>query len=157
MISKMASVFFLPEKISFNTLVVNAFEEYLFYISTTLKSTTAYYLMLLYLSVMFKPLIPIITDAWEHEFNEIEHLSLVHEKYGSHHVEKELADNSHDDDHDKNPNTLKSEDQVPIHVLADEYKNTSISEAFDKHFALLTYSILLFIFIAWEGPPPKFI
>ncbi len=105
---------------------------------------------------MLKPLIPIITDAWEHAFNEIEHLDLVHEKFGSHHLQKELADNSHDDDHDKNPNTLKTEDQVPFHILADEDKTTSI-DAFDAHFALRTYSELPFIFIAREGPPPKFI
>ncbi len=106
---------------------------------------------------MFKPLIPIITDAWEHEFNETEHLSLVHEKYGSHHLEKELANSSHDDDRDKNPNTLKSEDQVPFHVLASEYKTTLISDAFDKHFSPFTHLALPFILIAREGPPPKFI
>ncbi|MGI8581157.1 MAG: hypothetical protein ACR2KX_03140, partial [Chitinophagaceae bacterium] len=113
-------------------------------------------LMLLYLSVMFKPLIPIITDALEHEFNEIEHLSLVHEKYGSHHVEKELAESSHDD-HDKNSNTLKSEDQVPFHVLVEEYKSPASSTTFDKQFMLIKHSMLLSVSISREGPPPKFL
>ncbi len=113
--------------------------------------------MLLYLSVMFKPLIPIISDAWEHEFNEIEHLSLVHEKYGSHHLQKELGASSTNDEHDKNSNTLRSEDQVAFHVLADEYNSHKNSAAFDKHFDLLKYFKLPSVFIAREGPPPKFI
>ncbi|MEO7529881.1 MAG: hypothetical protein ABIS69_00675 [Sediminibacterium sp.] len=119
-----------------------------------MRSPAAYYLMLLYLSVMFKPLIPIISDVWEHEFNEVAHLSLVHEKYGSHHLEKELADNGHND-HAKDSNTLKSEDQVPFHFFTDEYKNTFFSDAFDKHFSLLSCSKLPVISIAREGPPPK--
>ena len=113
--------------------------------------------MLLYLTVIFKPLIPIINDVWEHQFNEIEHVATVHEKYGSHHVDKELADKSHDDDHCPNPNTLKSEDQVPFHTLANEYKSTFISDASDKHFSLFTFIEPLFISIALKGPPPKFI
>lgn len=102
-------------------------------------------------------MIPIFNDVWEHEFNEAEHFSLVHEKYGSHHLEKELTDNSQDNEQEKNSNVLKSEDQVPFHVLADEYKNTSIADIFEKLLVPLPYSKLPSIIVAWDGPPPKFI
>jgi hypothetical protein len=121
------------------------------------KADIAYYLLILYATVMFKPLIPIITDAWEHEFNEVAHLSLVHEKYGSHHVEKELAGNSQDDDHGKNPNSLKSEDQVPFHLGIEEYNSHASSSTFDKQFMLIKHTILLSVCINRKGPPPKFI
>jgi hypothetical protein len=106
---------------------------------------------------MFKPLIPIISDVWEHEFNETEHLSVIHEKYGSHHLEKELEESSHDDNHEKNTNTLKSEDQVSFHVLANEYKHPNNSATFDKQFDFLKYLKLPSVFIALKSPPPKFI
>ena len=122
-----------------------------------MKSDIAYYLLILYATVMFKPLIPIITDAWEHEFNEVQHLSLVHEKYGSHHVEKELAGNSHDDDHGQNPNTLKSEDQVPFHLGVGEYNSPASSTTFEKQFMLIKHSIFVSVSISQKGPPPKFI
>jgi hypothetical protein len=47
--------------------------------------------MLLYLTVLFRPLLPYMTDAWEHAFNEQEHLVSVHAKQGNRHVERELA------------------------------------------------------------------
>ncbi len=64
--------------------------------------------MLLYITVMFKPLIPITSDAWDHQFNEIEHISIVHAKYGSHHLQKEVAD-TEKDNHQKDQNNSKSE------------------------------------------------
>lgn len=106
---------------------------------------------------MFKPLIPIITDVWEHQFNEIEHIATVHEKYGSHHVEKESADNNSNDDNHRGSNTLKSEDQVLFHILEDGYKNAFILNAFEKQFVPLRHSKLASILMDWDGPPPKFI
>ncbi|MEO6489560.1 MAG: hypothetical protein ABIO04_06440 [Ferruginibacter sp.] len=102
---------------------------------------------------MFKPLIPIVADAWEHEFNKLEHLSF-HQKYGNHHVEKELEENNKDDQN-KGTNCLKSEDQVPFHILSTEYSNSIKSIDFNNYFSPSPSSKLPSIFIAQEGPPPK--
>ncbi len=111
--------------------------------------------MLLYITVMFKPLIPIFNDFWSHEFNEIEHISIVHAKYGSHHLQKEVAD-TNSDNNQKGQNSLKAEDQVPFHVSAKEYKFDFKISLVDKKFLVFKFQKLISVFISKEGPPPKF-
>lgn len=112
--------------------------------------------MLLYITVMVKPLMPIVSDWWQHEFNEMEHMTHVHSVYGSHHLQHEIANTSSDNDHCKNQNTLKSEDQVAFHVLTDEYKTDYNSTLFGKQFHLLKFLNLPSVFISKKGHPPKF-
>ncbi len=105
---------------------------------------------------MIKPLLPIASDWWQHEFNEVEHLSCVHAVYGSHHLQLEIADTGSENDNNKNQNILKSEDQVPFHVSVDEYKNEYNSILLSKQSALLNFLKLPSVFIARKIPPPKF-
>ncbi len=120
-----------------------------------MKFNIAYYLLILYLTVIFKPLIPIISDGWQHAFNNIEHIALVHAKYGSHHLEKEMNENNHDVGQGKNSTLLKSEDQVSFHVVVNQYNHAAHALTFKKQFDLLKYCRLPYIFIAREGPPPR--
>jgi hypothetical protein len=112
--------------------------------------------MLLYLTVMVKPLIPIVSDWWQHEFNEMEHISHIHGVYGSHHLQHEIADTSSDNEHCDDKNTLKSEDQVAFHVLANKYKTDYNSTLSGNQFHLLKFLNLPSVFISKKGPPPKF-
>ena len=75
-----------------------------------MKSPIAYYLMLLYVTAMLKPLLPIADDWWSHEFNEIEHISLIHAKYRNHHLQKEVADTTSDSENRKDQNASNQED-----------------------------------------------
>lgn len=111
--------------------------------------------MLLYITVMLKPLIPVFNDLWSHEFNEIEHISIVHAKYGSHHLQKEVADTGADKNQ-KGQNSLKSEDQVPYHVSVKEFKFDFQISLINKKFLVLKFQKLNLVFISREGPPPKF-
>ncbi|MEP6596589.1 MAG: hypothetical protein ABJA71_11620 [Ginsengibacter sp.] len=120
-----------------------------------MRSPAAYYMMLLYVTVMIKPLIPIMQDAWSHEFNEIEHLSCVHAKYGNNHLQKELGTES-DNDEGKNQNSLRSEDQVPFHVLT-----TGYNDNFKINKSLLPYhrfklDKLPCVYVSLKDQPPKF-
>lgn len=111
--------------------------------------------MLLYITVMFKPLLPIFNDLWSHEFDEIEHISTVHAKYGSDHLQKEVAD-TNSDNNQKGQNSLKAEDQVPFHEAIKECKLTFEISLIDKEFSHFRFHKLLTVFISREGPPPKF-
>lgn len=113
--------------------------------------------MLLYITVMVKPLIPIVNDWWQHEFNEVEHMSHAHAVYGSHHLQHEIADTGSHNDHCNNQNILKSDDQVPFHIWVTEYKNDLNITSFDKQFKVINYLKLSSVFIAPQGPPPKFV
>lgn len=111
--------------------------------------------MLLYITVMFKPLIPILNDLWDHEFNEIEHISIVHAKYGSHHLQKEVAD-SDADNNQKGQTSLKSDDQVSFHELTGEYKFEFPLDSTDIKYVALKLTKPPFVLIFSQGPPPKF-
>ena len=81
-----------------------------------MKSDIAYYLLLLYITVIVHPLLPIVHDGWEHEFNETEHLSHVRSYNGIDHLEKELKNTNSEGATNKNQNSLRAEDQVSFHV-----------------------------------------
>lgn len=121
-----------------------------------MKSPAAYYLMLLYVTVIFKPLIPIMQDIWAHDFNEAEHISVIHAKYGTNHLQKELAENSSENDHNKSHNVLKADDQASSHVLT-KVCNLNLSLSRNKDLYLFfNPDKLLFVFISNPAPPPKF-
>lgn len=121
-----------------------------------MKFTIAYYLMLLYVSVIVRPLVPFLTDAWSHEFNETEHVLLVHAKYGSHHVQKELAETNSDNDKARSENTVRSEDQAAVHIAvpACEY-DRALNIVTPKHKCFKRCKPPL-VCIANQAPPPKF-
>lgn len=104
---------------------------------------------------MFKPLIPILSDLWDHEFNEIEHISTVHAKYGCHHLQKEVAD-SGTDTNQKSQTSLKLDDQVPFHVTTEEHR-CIYDKAFNKkHFSIFKLLNFPIVCLSKQGPPPKF-
>ena len=115
----------------------------------------AYYLMLLYLTVMFKPLVPLISDAISHTFEDAIHIATVHAVYGDNHVEIELADTGSDNDTSKNQNTTKAQDPIPVHVSekATVYE-FALNEADKNYPSLLLYN-LMGIFIYKDAPPPR--
>lgn len=111
--------------------------------------------MLLYFSVMFKPLIPIISDALSHTFSETIHIATVHAKYGSHHLEKELGA-SENDNAGKNHSAITSEEQVLVHMGSDELKYDFTSKILLQDYSLCKPFTLSTVFISKAGPPPKF-
>ncbi len=121
-----------------------------------MRFTTAYYLMLLYITVMFKPLIPIISDILSHTFSETIHIETIHAVYGSNHLEKELASTSSDNANSKSQKNINTEDQVTVHISANEcLYNFPISKA-DKSSSFLKLFNLKAGFILKQSPPPKF-
>ena len=80
-----------------------------------MRVPVAYYLLLLYVTVMFKPLVPIVSDAISHTFSEAIHIATVHAIYGSNHLQKELS-NTTSDNTDKHQTNRSVEDPVPVHV-----------------------------------------
>ncbi len=104
-----------------------------------MRFPTAYYLMLLYLTVMLKSLLPTINDAVSHTFSEAEHLATVHAKYGDNHLESALARTESDSDNSKNQNTVKTTEPVPVHISEDEcmydFSSTGQSlQAYEKYY-----------------------
>jgi hypothetical protein len=88
---------------------------------------------------MFKPIMPLVSDAWSHTFAEAMHIATVHAKYGANHLEQQLASSQKDNpDNSKNQNTVKAAEPVP------------------KYYAVFKLPMLQAVFISTLAPPPKF-
>lgn len=121
-----------------------------------MRFTIAYYLMLLYITVVIKPIVPFVQDAWGHEFNEIEHISLIHAKYGSNHLERELAGADTDSGKTKNQSALRTEDQVPFHIIVNQCGYENMVSKHPKPYFRYKHNKLPFIYIVSQGQPPEF-
>ena len=110
--------------------------------------------MVLYVTVIFKPLIPIITDAFEHTFAEAIHIATVHAIYGENHLQKELS-NTADSDRDKSQNTLKGENLISVHICPTE-NNYVVNLSSNTVYVVEIINKIEDIFPFNEAPPPKF-
>ena len=121
-----------------------------------MRAPIAYYMMILYFTVMFKPLIPIVKDVLSHTFSEAIHIATVHAIYGSNHLQKELADTNSDNANSKHQNNVSGEDQVQVHVSTTECTYGFYAIASDKNYSFSRLSRLNRGFIIKFSPPPKF-
>ncbi len=117
-----------------------------------MKATIAYYMLILYATVMFKPLIPIVQDFLSHTFSEAIHIATVHAIYGSNHLQKEL---SQQEKESNRPASLNGEITAQVHVPASELQfnfdlyNISSNYPANKADALMPSSL------SKISPPPK--
>ena len=119
-----------------------------------MRFTIAYYLLLLYATAIFQPLIAIGIDAWSHTFAEANHIATVHVKYGAHHLDISLAKANSDDT--KNQHKMKVDDNARVHIATDECNYSYPSLSSDGQFLATKQSKLLSVFIFKHTPPPKF-
>jgi hypothetical protein len=122
-----------------------------------MKFPVAYYLLLLYLTVMLRPLMPIICDAWDHTFAESIHIATVHAKYGANHLQSVLADHAAENNtNGKTQNTVKSSEVVPAHFMEDEQDCMLTSNNIRKIYNPLPINKCVSVFLSMQVPPPKF-
>lgn len=81
-----------------------------------MKSTTAYYLILLYSIAMCKPIIPVLGDFLAHTLWQEEHLQTVHQEHGKNHVHYELMNAAKNEQKDNEPQSTKLSDNVSVHI-----------------------------------------
>ena|SRR3569833_515250 len=121
-----------------------------------MRFSTAYYLLLLYLTVMLKPLMPLMCDAWDHAFAEANHIATIHARYGANHAEKAVATGEQNDTN-KNQNTTKTNETVPVHVAGEEPAGHIAVLEMTVPYPVLTSSIPPMIVPATPGQPPKYV
>jgi len=120
-----------------------------------MKFPIAYYLLLLYLTVMLRPLLPVMGDAWGHTFNETIHIATVHAKYGANHVQSVLADNAAQHaNNDKNQPAGKPVPASPWHVAAKTSTDNLPTPTIIKHHAVFQVETPTG-FTSATTPPPK--
>jgi len=120
-----------------------------------MRFPAAYYLLLLYVTIMLKPLLPLVNDSLAHFFAEEKHIAVVHAKYGACHTSAEMASNAKDDSN-KNQSSNTTGEEFSVHVAIAEFAYNIIQpSAHRQYFASLKYRLTT-NFLAGNYPPPKF-
>jgi len=120
-----------------------------------LKFTIAYYLLLLYVTIILKPLLPILSDVYSHTFAEVIHITTVHAKYGSN-VAYYLA-KAFSYYNIKHQTTPKSDDPFPFHVFADYSDMNLIIKKDTASYCLFKQYTLPSVCILKHTPPPRLV
>ena len=120
-----------------------------------MRTVTSYYLLLLYLTVMFKPLIPVIENAAAHFFTPSYHEAVVHARYGERHLDVEIAGTNTGNDKMGEQNRLLTGETVPIHLPC-----THLSFLFSVNGIKSLYSLPdccspPAVFLSDPTPPPR--
>ncbi len=118
-----------------------------------MKFAVAYYLILIYSTVILKPLIPVGEDAVMHCFAEAYHIATVHAIEGSDHVEKEMAASGANDDASKNQKTDK--DEQTIHETAVCYIFIPLNSCTSINGYPFIEESISNIYIDFINPPPR--
>jgi hypothetical protein len=118
-----------------------------------MKFTIAYYLCLIYTTVMFQPLIPLVEDAFAHTFAEAYHIATVHARYGNNHLEKDLANTS--EGANKNQTSLKQDEAFTVHIPTMQMHKEFITRPFKRSYPNSETLKLPASFTQVLAPPPK--
>ncbi len=119
-----------------------------------MKSPAAYYLFLLYMFALCKPVMPLVQDVIAHTFFEHQHLESVHKDGGKNHVNKEVGKLAGDES-SSNSNSLKSYDDVAPHLItAFEFFPSSLKPVVLSHYSQYNSSLSTSS-LAIQLPPPR--
>lgn len=122
-----------------------------------MKFAVAYYLLLIYATVILKPIIPLAEDSLSHCFAEAYHVATVHAIYGNNHVDVALADDAKDDTNNKNQTTSKTGEQDTVHISIKEQTPAFVVKIQPEKIFVYTSDKPCTIFLLKNVPPPKFL
>ncbi len=117
-----------------------------------MKSTTAYYLILLYAVAVCKPFLPLVNDFLAHHFWNAAHIETVHHSHGASHVHNELKAAAKEEDKKATGNLVS--EPVAVHVAAlNNYNFTCVAHAAQQSSAISC--AIPHAFLEKHTPPPK--
>ncbi|MFT4152558.1 hypothetical protein [Parafilimonas sp.] len=120
-----------------------------------MKFATAYYLLLIYSTVILKPVIPVVEDGLQHCFAEAYHIATVHARYGNNHLEKTIAEAGRESETSKGRHTAGSEETTQFHLFVAEYNYPYFQPEQFKKFPSVPVFKLPGAFVFDQTPPPK--
>lgn len=104
---------------------------------------------------MFKPLIPVLNDAYAHAFAQAIHEATVHARYGNNHLQKDLVAGT-DTANSKSQRACNPEEQFPVHVTTYISDNQIHVERISCNYVLYRPSSIPPGFLSVIAPPPEF-
>lgn len=118
-----------------------------------MRANIAYYLFILYLAAMFKPVLPLIQDGLAHSLWKMEHIATVHHHQGENHLDDELQKEGNKNE-SSSTGGVKSFETVSAHILTANTEPYLFIRIFKNHYP----SKLLFLkdpTSELNTPPPK--
>ncbi|MBI3719536.1 MAG: hypothetical protein HY252_13210 [Sphingobacteriales bacterium] len=91
-----------------------------------MKQAAVYYLFLIYIMAMCKPILPLVNDMLAHTFYEAEHIATVHQQYGKNHLHNDLKEASKENSNN-NTAIVKASEPVSVHIF---YEGSTLSRPF---------------------------
>ena len=82
-----------------------------------MRKTIAYYLLLIYISAIISPALPLLADVVAHNFNQAVHISTVHMVYGAQHVENEMAAENEKSAKGGHQSPERDVENIAVHLL----------------------------------------
>jgi hypothetical protein len=120
-----------------------------------LKHPAAYYLLLLYITVLCRPVVPFLQDVLAHTLYEQVHLTAVHHHGEASHVQREMGSLSQEENTANRPAKIKTQEEVLPHI-ASGYQLVNLlcfSPGSIKNAFVLTYFPA--VVLAIQLPPPR--
>ena len=119
-----------------------------------MKTTAAYYFLVLYTLAVCKPILPFVQDELAHIFWKAKHLATVHHHHGDHHAEKEVAKAAHHEHPDKHPATTKTSEPVSVHIVVETLYGISKPAIHKQQFAVNNSNVST-VSLDKYYPPPR--
>jgi hypothetical protein len=118
------------------------------------RTIISFYLILVYSSLILKPVLPIVNDSLSHVFALAKHLATVHAVYGANHVQLEIVETNKPGEKSKTQNPYRAGDSVPLHIFTEVCCFGLQKGLMTVHLPSLSDSIT-WIYLPFEAPPPK--
>ena len=122
--------------------------------SKVMKKLLPHLLIALYATIMLKPVMPYIADGVAHILNYKGHMATVHAHNGKYHVHTEVAENTKNENSEKNTNGLKKEASENDHIVTHKAIVPNLHCKLLKYFNSLNVSVAS-IFVNNDFPPPR--
>ncbi len=84
-----------------------------------MKKGILYILIVSYSTLMLKPVLPYVSDAFAHAFWYSQHMATVHYVNGKFHLHKEVMEETKKNTNDANPLSLKKEQSQQEHLVTE--------------------------------------
>jgi len=119
-----------------------------------MKKLILHIVLLSYMVVMLKPVLPYVSDLVNHVFFYTQHMATVHYENGKYHVHKEIVDNTKKETSQKEIPTAKKENTTTDHISIQQ-KEPATGLILNRIIQIPVSTSLQHSYLTGDYPPPR--
>jgi hypothetical protein len=120
-----------------------------------MKKLLLHIILMSYTVVVFKPVLPYVSDFISHAFFFTKHMATVHVENGKYHVHYETAKDAKEEKSDKNTATPKKDDSTNDQIVIVPRLSIPDAAMIDKKYFTVSTSATLNGILNLNYPPPR--